>query len=131
MHCLRELEYQSILFIYSYSPQVLHVSSKSDERAFLYVTDYTPRDDLIAVPPTASWTDDVADDRIIKIVVKDTPAKTANTLAPGDFVAIRSLRLKPFAAGKEVSAQLGGDEQLIFKLDPAESGNGNLLELLR
>lgn len=60
------------------------------------------------------------------------PADTAKTLTAGDFIAIRSLRLKAFSGrDKDVSGRLGGGEQLLFKLDPAESGNGNLIALLR
>ena len=95
----------------------------------MYVTDYTARKDLAPVPATSLWTRDLGDDQIVKILVTETPAEVAKTLAEGDYIAMRKVRLK--AASNCVSGRLGGDEQLIFKLKPEESGNTNLVALLR
>ncbi|KAJ3555854.1 hypothetical protein NM688_g2350 [Phlebia brevispora] len=112
--------------------RVLHVSLKENGRAFIYVTDYTPRKDLAAIPATARWTGNLSDDRILKIALSDTPAETAKTLSGSDYIAMRRLRLKSFKSGGiDVSGRLGGDEQMVFKLNPADTGNSNFVALLR
>ena len=110
--------------------QVLHVSVKED-RAFIYVTDYTQRDDLSEIPATATWTHNIPDNRIVKILLTGHALKTVRTIGSEDYVALRKVRLKSAGSGRQVSGRLSGDEQLIFKLDPKESGNRNLAFLTK
>lgn len=68
----------------------------------------------------------------MKIALFGTSADTAQSLCGGDYIGIRKLRLKSAkSGGQAVSGRLSGDEELIFKLNPANSGNGNLVTLLR
>ena len=95
----------------------------------------TARIDLADVPATASWASDIGDDRIVKVLLSGPAATTATQmkLAVGDYIAMRRLRLKAGKAGKDVSGRLMGEEgeQLLFKLETKETGNGNLLMLLK
>ena len=109
--------------------------SHKDDRVYIYVTDYTSRSDLAPIyidPPTDV---SVPTNSVVKVLLLDGQATTAKTLEPGDFVSVRNLRLKGSnrADGVEdnLSGKLGGDQRLIFKLQPQGTGNEDLLALLR
>ncbi len=110
--------------------QVLYISLKDNERAFIYVTDYTFRPDLAPIPATAEWVRDVDPDRIVKIALFQDQAETAKALKAGDIIAVRNVRLKQGLKNK-VTGYLGGTERLIFKLQPNETGNVDCLELIK
>ena len=107
---------------------MIYVSSK-DESLFLYVTDYTSRNDLVPVSP--SITSDLLADRIVRISLFDEQREIAKNLEPGDFIAIRNLRLKPSGSDHRLFGRLGGDQRLITKLNPRAAGNAELKALLR
>lgn len=114
--------------------QIISMSHK-DDRVYIYVTDYTSRSDLAPIyidPPTDV---SVPTNSVVKVLLLDGQATTAKTLEPGDFVSVRNLRLKGSnrADGVEdnLSGKLGGDQRLIFKLQPQGTGNEDLLALLR
>ena len=113
--------------------QIISMSHK-DDRVYIYVTDYTSRSDLAPIyidPPTDV---SVPTNSVVKVLLLDGQATTAKTLEPGDFVSVRNLRLKGSnrADGVEdnLSGKLGGDQRLIFKLQPQGTGNEDLLALL-
>ncbi|PSR77622.1 hypothetical protein PHLCEN_2v7812 [Hermanssonia centrifuga] len=110
--------------------EVLYISLKDNERAFIYVTDYTFRPDLAPIPATAEWVRDVDPDRIVKIALFQDQAETAKALKAGDIIAVRNVRLKQGLKAK-VTGYLGGSERLIFKLQPNETGNVDCLELIK
>lgn len=70
--------------------------------------------------------------QILKIALFDEQAKLAAELNAGDYIAIKNLRLRPARAGADgdLVGRLGGDERLIFKLQPKVSANEDLQELL-
>ena len=72
-------------------------------------------------------------DRIVKIALFGEQITVVSELVPGDYLAIRNLRLRPGRSGsdKDLAGRLGGDERLIFKLSPKVSANEDLRELLR
>ena len=107
---------------------MLRISPKGDERALLYVTDYTPRNDLSFIAATADWTRGIEHEKILKVALFNAQAKAVESLRDGDFIAIRKMRLKA-AIGGTLSGLLGGEERLIFKLDPRTTGNEDCLEL--
>ena len=104
---------------------------KDTAKALLFVTDYTSRTDLAPVAATAEWTHGINADRILKIALSDEQAKAAEDLHPGDVIAVRNLRLKALAGGRDVAGVLGGHDRLIFKLQPQNSGNENCLALMK
>ena len=93
----------------------------------IYVTDYTARTDLAPVAATIAPT--ALTGRIVRIVLSDAQVETGKQLAPGDFVAIRNLRLRT-TCGTLLSGRLGGDQRLITKLNPKKGGNAELNALL-
>lgn len=107
------------------------MSKKDDDRALLFATDYTSRTDLAPIAATADWTRGVSADRIVKIGLQDEQTKAAGELRAGDVVAVRNLRLKAIAEGRNVAGVLGGFDRLIFKLNPVNSGNEECLALMR
>ncbi|PCH37897.1 hypothetical protein WOLCODRAFT_161136 [Wolfiporia cocos MD-104 SS10] len=69
---------------YNCTVEVLSVSANEADPVFLYVTDYTPRNDLVPVDTThGHWSS--LQDRIVKIKLIDEQAKTGKNLQPGDF----------------------------------------------
>ncbi|KAI0086229.1 hypothetical protein BDY19DRAFT_962069 [Irpex rosettiformis] len=109
--------------------EVLRISPKGD-RALLYVTDYTPRNDLSFIAATADWTRGIEHDKILKVALYNAQAKAAESLRDGDIIAIRKMRLKALVNGS-LSGILGGEERLIFKLDSRNTGNEYCIELLQ
>ncbi|KAH8099538.1 hypothetical protein BXZ70DRAFT_942245 [Cristinia sonorae] len=111
---------------------LLAISNK-DDRKIIYVTDYTSRPDLAPVHLEPQIMSLLSGDRIVKIALFDEQAKTAGALQPGDFLTIKNLRLRPAHAGAEVNlvGRLGGDERLIYKLEPKTSASEELQELLK
>lgn len=110
--------------------QVLGLSHKDDNRSFIYVTDYTSRQDFAPVyfkQPTGCT---VGNDQILKVEARDEQARTAMSLAPGDFVAFRNIRLM-VSTTNLVTGRIAGNERLIFKLNPNGTGNEDLIELLQ
>jgi hypothetical protein len=97
----------------------------------LFVTDYTSRRDLAPVAATAEWTHGLGADRILKIALYDEQAKAVENLRPGDVIAVRNLRLKALAGGRDVAGTIGGYERLIFKLQPQNTGNENCMALMK
>lgn len=95
------------------------------------MTDYTSRTDLAPLAATAEWAHGIGASRILKIALTDAQAQVAAGLEPGDVVAIRNLRLKALAGGKDVAGVLGGAERLIFKLNAQTTGSEACLALLR
>ncbi|KAI0647426.1 hypothetical protein C8Q79DRAFT_1118413 [Trametes meyenii] len=108
--------------------EVVYVSPK-DDCIYLYVTDYTARTDL--VPVSASVAPAMLADRVVRVELRDSQVDTARNLEPGDYIAIRNLRLRPSGGGTLLSGRLGGDQRLITKLNPKASGNADLRALLR
>ncbi len=117
-----------ILLIVLTHTQILRISPK-DDRALIYVTDYTPRPDLSFIAATADWTRGIPHDRILKVALLQAQAKAAEAFRAGDFVSIRKMRLKAVLGGA-LSGLLGGEERLLFKLDPVNTGNEDCLALL-
>ena len=96
----------------------------------LYVTDYTPRTDMAPVAATSGWTRGIDHECILKVAVFNAQYKAAEGLREGDIIAIRNMRLKPVAGGV-VAGRIGGEERLIFKLDPRSTGNEHCIALLK
>lgn len=99
-------------------------------RALMYVTDYTSRSDLGPKPATADWTRRIDHDRILKVALFNAQVKVAQGLHEGDVIAIRNMRLKGVHGGA-IAGRIGGEERLIFKLNPQNSGNEHCIALLR
>ena len=98
--------------------------------AYLYVTDYTSRDDLVPVAFTVPRALQLRD-CIVKIALHDDQAETAKQLEAGDFVAIRNLRLRPSGSEQKlVMGRLGGSQRLLSKLQPNSPNNHELQALL-
>ncbi|KAI0636607.1 hypothetical protein C8Q77DRAFT_1276525 [Trametes polyzona] len=108
--------------------EVVHISPK-DDFTYFYVTDYTTRPDL--VPVAASIAPPALENYVVRVELRDTQVDTARNLDPGDFVAIRNLRLRPSGGGTLLCGRLGGDQRLITKLNPKASGNAELRALLK
>ncbi|KAH9843158.1 uncharacterized protein C8Q71DRAFT_237564 [Rhodofomes roseus] len=107
--------------------EVLFVSTK-DTSCYLYVTDYTRREDLAPVAPTVPRALQLKD-RIVKIALHDDQAETGKQLEAGDFVAIRNLRLRPTGSEKKLTGRLGGSQRLLSKLQ-VNSPNDHELKVL-
>lgn len=110
--------------------QVMRISLKDESRALIYVTDYTARNDLTPIAATADWTRGIEHEKIAKVAIFNSQVDVARGLSVGDFIAIRHLRLKRTSSGT-VAGIIGGDERLIFKLDPRNSGHEHLPALLK
>ncbi|KAI0345219.1 hypothetical protein BDW22DRAFT_1354123 [Trametopsis cervina] len=108
--------------------EVVRISVKND-RKLLYVTDYTPRSDNCMISPTADWTRGIDQNLIVKVGLYSEQMKAVEALQDGDFISIRKMRLKSIANGT-VGGMLGGEERLIYKLDPRTTGNEHCLALL-
>ncbi|KAI0672845.1 hypothetical protein C8Q78DRAFT_1021641 [Trametes maxima] len=107
--------------------EVVQISPK-DNFTYLYVTDYTARTDL--VPVSASIAPSVLADCVVRVELRDSQVDTARNLEPGDYIAIRNLRLRPSGGGPLLSGRLGGDQRLITRLNPKPNGNADLRALL-
>ncbi|TFY57085.1 hypothetical protein EVJ58_g7241 [Rhodofomes roseus] len=99
-----------------------------DTSCYLYVTDYTRREDLAPVAPTVPRALQLKD-RIVKIALHDDQAETGKQLEAGDFVAIRNLRLRPTGSEKKLTGRLGGSQRLLSKLQ-VNSPNDHELKVL-
>lgn len=108
--------------------KVLLVSPK-DNTTYLYVTDYTSRDDLVPVAFTVPRALQLQD-RIVKIALHDDQAETAKQLEGGDFVAIRNLRLRSSGMEQKLMGRLGGSQRLLSKLQANSPNNHELQALL-
>ncbi|KAI0822761.1 hypothetical protein BC628DRAFT_1387561 [Trametes gibbosa] len=107
--------------------EVVHISPK-DDCTFLYITDYTPRNDL--VPISVGIAPSTLADHIVRVELRDAQVDIAKNLEAGDFVAIRNLRLRPSGGGTLLAGRLGGDQRLITKLNSKATGNTDLRALL-
>lgn len=103
--------------------------SPKDQMTYLYVTDYTRRDDLAPVAPTVPRAGELQN-RVVKITLHDDQVETAKQLEAGDFVAIRNLRLRPTGAEQKLTGRLGGSQRLLSKLQPNSPNNHELKALL-
>lgn len=114
--------------------QVLSISQK-DDRAFIYVTDYTSREGLVPVHLESTSGINVPENSVMKVLMMDGQATIAKSLEPGDFVSLRNLRLKSGSRvsgpTSNLSGKLGGDQRLVFKLQPKGTGSEELLALIR
>ncbi|THH29587.1 hypothetical protein EUX98_g4596 [Antrodiella citrinella] len=117
---------------FSCTVQLLAISAKED-RKYIYVTDYTSRPDLAPVYIDSQVTHLIGVDRIVKITLFDEQSKVAEGLELGNYISIKNLRLKPSLPGVDgnIAGRLGGNERLICKLQPQNSGNEELIELLQ
>ncbi|KAI0333614.1 hypothetical protein GY45DRAFT_1297126 [Cubamyces sp. BRFM 1775] len=107
--------------------EVVHISPK-DDFTYMYVTDYTARNDL--VPVSASIAPATLANRVVRIELRNSQVETARSLEAGDFVAITNLRLWPSGGGTLLAGRLGGEQRLITKLKPTAKSNANLQALL-
>lgn len=82
------------------------------------------------IAATADWTRNIDHGCILKVALFSKQVDAAAGLREGDFVAIRKMRLKQ-VAGVQLSGMLGGEERLIYKLDPRTTGNEECLALMR
>ena len=82
------------------------------------------------IAATADWTRNLDHDCILKVALFNAQVKVAEGLHDGDFIAIRKLRLKATVNGA-ISGLLGGEERLIYKLDPRSTGNEHCINLMR
>lgn len=73
----------------------------------------------------------VGDDKILKVELRDEQARTAISLKPGDYVGLRNMRLKLTDLKKEVIGRIAGNERLIHKLNPNDTGNEDFIALLQ
>lgn len=112
--------------------QLLSISPKED-RTYIYVTDYTTRDDLAPVHINANLMRTVGVDRIVKIALYDEQSKVVEHLKIADYLCIKSVRLKPFRRGVDgnLAGHMSGNSRLIFKLRRENTTNDDLIELLK
>ncbi|KZT71254.1 hypothetical protein DAEQUDRAFT_121630 [Daedalea quercina L-15889] len=108
--------------------EILSISPK-DQTTYLYVTDYTRRDDLAPIAFTVPRARELQN-RVVKISLHDEQAETAKQLEVADFVAIRNLRLRPSGSEKKLTGRLGGNQRLLNKLQPNTANNHELKALL-
>lgn len=90
----------------------------------MYVTDYTPRQDLVS--STESWAAGL-DGYILKIILRDNQFEAVKSAQAGAICTIKKLRLKQSTTNLQIQGQLGGEERLIFILDTTyEGADGNV-----
>ena len=70
------------------------------------------------------------DDKVLKVELRDEQARRVKSLRPGDYVAMRCIRLKANERN-QVHGTMRGNEVLIEKLNPNGTGNEEFIELLR
>ncbi|TCD67277.1 hypothetical protein EIP91_000299 [Steccherinum ochraceum] len=111
---------------------LLHVTKDKDQ-TYIYVTDYTSRQDLVPVFLDNTIMRLLSQDKIVRITLFDEQAKVVKELDPGDFLLIKNLILKPSKPNGDgnLAGKLGGDQRLIHKLQPKLSAHEELHELTR
>ena len=70
------------------------------------------------------------DDKVLKVELRDEQARRVKSLRPGDYVAMRCIRLKANERN-QVHGTMRGNEVLIEKLNPNGTGNEEFIELLK
>ncbi|KAF8891203.1 hypothetical protein BD779DRAFT_1513799 [Infundibulicybe gibba] len=112
------------------SVEVLHaIRDSSTEPTCLFVTDYTPHSDF---PPfDEPWVPKGLSGHIVKIILRDAQVDMAQAVQVGSYYSIEKLRIQKSAITKQFQGSLGGSESLIHLLNPRNTSNESLSQLLR
>ncbi|KAF8969864.1 hypothetical protein BDZ97DRAFT_1793052 [Flammula alnicola] len=128
-----EITYQLIQDIeegkfFNCTVELLHAVPSTDQRACIYVTDYTSHPRLTAV--SEAWSQG-HDGRTVKIMLSEEQQYIANCAITGSFYCIRKLRLRYSSVEECFCGLLGGNEKLVVPLNPNKTDNEHLNGLLR
>ncbi|THH20712.1 hypothetical protein EUX98_g8531 [Antrodiella citrinella] len=117
---------------FSCTVQLLSISAKED-CTYIYVTDYTARDDLAPVHIDRNLMRAIGVNRIVKMALFDEQRTVMENLKIGDYLSIKSVRLKPFRRGVDgnLAGHISGNERLICKLQHENTRNKDLVNLLQ
>ncbi|KAF6763897.1 hypothetical protein DFP72DRAFT_873698 [Ephemerocybe angulata] len=110
--------------------EILHAEYREGKASTVYCTDYTSRKDLGGVPSNAPWAEGLKN-RVVKFVLADGQSTIAEAVKPGDFCRFNKMRLKRDGSKGYIIGHMGGNQNLMEKLNPKNKDNRLLQDLFR
>ena len=96
----------------------------------IYCTDYSSRDDFAPIPPKATWAKGL-ENLVVRFVLSEGQSLIAKFLKPGDFCRFDKMRLRLDRDSRRVIGFIGGNEDLMAKLNPKNKENAALQDLFK
>ncbi|KAF9469263.1 hypothetical protein BDZ94DRAFT_1244088 [Collybia nuda] len=99
--------------------EVVHVVPKT---GYIYVTDYTSRAELLSPFSNEPWTVGLRG-MVVKILLQEGQVEVSNIVVKGEYYLINNLRLKPSTVASQFLGYLGGNDDLVQKINVKKDNN--------